>query len=144
VARYERSYTGERRTEGLRLMLTPTERQELEAAADRAGASTLSEFVRELVFRRLGTPGTLGGARRDPEATAIIRALDAAAYENNAAGNNLNQIARHANTTGELGERLLAELDQAIELNRKVAERHIAALDRILELHALRRAADAA
>jgi len=143
VARYERSYIGERRTAHIGFYATPSERDELTAAAERATAPTLSDYIRQLVFRRLGTPAVVGGARRDPEVMAIIRALDGAAYENSAAGNNLNQLSRHGHTTGELGERRLAELDEAIELYRKVAERHLAALDRVLELQALGRAAEA-
>jgi len=142
VARYERSYAGERRTYGLHLKCTPSERDELKTAADQAGARTVSEFGRELIFRRLGTPGIVSGTRRDPEATAIIRALDAAAYETNAVGNNLNQIARHANITGELAD-MRSELREALALNKKAAELYIAALEHVLTLSALGRAAGA-
>ena len=68
MARYERSYVGERRTAPLRLQLTPSERAELEAAAARQGAPTLSTYARELLFRRPG--GVVAGTRRNPEAKA--------------------------------------------------------------------------
>jgi hypothetical protein len=142
VARHERSYDGERFTVIRTLKLTPSQAEMLDAAAAQQGVRW-SDFARELLLRRLGTPAVVGGARRDPEAMAIIRALDGAAYESSAAGNNLNQLARHANTTGELGEARLAELDEAIELFCKAAEKHIAALDHVLGLIALGRAAGA-
>jgi hypothetical protein len=132
MARHKRSYSGERRTAALRLQLTPSERAELDAAATRERAS-LSDFTRELVFRRMAAPGTVARTRRNPEAAGIMRALLAAAYEHNANGNNLNQIARHANTTGELADRGEA-LDEALALQKKAAELHILALERVLAL----------
>jgi hypothetical protein len=143
MARYERSYDGERRTVKRTLQLTPSEAAGLDAAAARQ-AACWSDFARELLLRRLGTAGVVGGARRDPAAVAMIRALDEAAYQNSAAGNLLNQLLRHAHTTGELGEHRVAELDELLALFRTAAERHNAALDRVIELHALGRAADAA
>jgi hypothetical protein len=140
MARHERTYDGERFTVKRTLKLTPSQAAELDTGAARQGA-TWSDFARELLFRRLGSPGIVAGTRRDPEAVAIIRALDGAAYQNSAAGNLLNQLARHANTSGELGEHRLAELDDAIALFRKAAEQHLAALDRVLEQSALGRAA---
>jgi hypothetical protein len=116
VARYERSYTGERRTEKMTVQLTPTERAELASAAEHGGAPTLSEFARELLFRRLGTPGVVAGTRRNPQAAALI-------HELNALGNNLNQIARHANTTGELGSARLAEVDDVLLAIKRAASR---------------------
>src|SRR5277367_4562819 len=95
MARYERSYSGERRTAPLRLQLTPTERNALEAAAAGQGA-TLSAYARELLFRRAAA--MVADTRRNPEAKAL-------ADELRAIGINLNQIARHANTTGELSDR---------------------------------------
>jgi hypothetical protein len=93
MARYERSYAGERRTAPLHLQLTPSERYELEAAADRSGAITLSSYAREVLFRR--SAEVVAGARRNPDAASLAREL-------NALGNNLNQIARHLNMSGEL------------------------------------------
>jgi hypothetical protein len=68
------------------------------------------------------------GSRR---AMAIIDAMNAAGHELQAIGNNLNQIARHLNTTGDLRD--WAELREAIALNGQWTERHIAALDRVLD-----------
>jgi hypothetical protein len=131
MARYQRSYAGERRTELVGIWVTPTERGELGAGAAQQGAS-LSDFGREQLLRRAGQPPVAAGMRRNPESDAIMRALEAAAFENNAIGNLLNQIARHANTTGELRD--LPELRAALALYLQVAERHLAALDRVLTL----------
>jgi Bacterial mobilisation protein (MobC) len=124
MARYDKRYAGERRTEGLRVMLTPSERRELEEAVKGQGASKLSIFVRELLFRRAAA--VVASTRRNPEAKAIMRALEAAAFELNAIGNNLNQIARALNTTGELRD--------ALDLFEKGETRHVAALSRVLDL----------
>jgi hypothetical protein len=59
---------GERRTVHLGVQLTPTERAELELAAAEAGTS-LSQYVRELCLRRAAEAATVGGARRNPEAS---------------------------------------------------------------------------
>jgi hypothetical protein len=96
MPRYHRSYAGERRTAPLRLQLTPSERAELEAAAARLGAPTLSIYAREMLFCRPSP--VLAGTRRNPEAKALADAL-------RAIGINLNQLARHANTTGEIADR---------------------------------------
>jgi hypothetical protein len=132
VARYERNYTGERLTEFIGLHVTPTERAELEAAAELTGAPKLNAFLRELLFRRLKR---VGAARtyRNPEAAALVRSLDAAAHADNAVGNLLNQIARHLHTTG--GDPTDREaLREALALNRKAAKLYIAALERAITL----------
>jgi len=130
MSRYERSYSGERRSYGLRVQLTPSEGAELEAAAELTGAQNLSIYVRELLFRR--SAAVVAGTRRNPEAKAIMDAMHAAAVAQNAVGNNLNQIARHLNTTGDLRD--WGELREALALNKQWTERHIAALDRVLSL----------
>lgn len=94
MARYEQSYHGERRTAGLRVQLTPAERRDLEAAAAASGAR-LSDYVRELSLRK--GPPVVAATRRNPEAKALLNALQAI-------GNNLNQLARHANATGTMVE----------------------------------------
>jgi uncharacterized protein (DUF1778 family) len=90
MARLRKTYTGERRTVHLGVQLTPSERAELEFAATAAGTG-LSQFVREACFRRAAETSTVGGARRNPEAKRLM-------YELSAIGNNLNQLARIANT----------------------------------------------
>jgi hypothetical protein len=99
----------------MRIALTPVERGELETAAASQGA-TLSVYARELLFRR--SAAVVAATRRHPEAAAIMREL-------NAIGNNLNQIARHLNSTGELREydELPAVIDQ-----------HKRAIARVLDL----------
>jgi uncharacterized protein (DUF1778 family) len=90
MARHRKTYTGERRTVHLGVQLTPTERAELDAAAAAAGAG-LSQYVRELCLRRAAEAAIVGGARRNPEAKRLMNELSWI-------GNNLNQLARVANT----------------------------------------------
>jgi hypothetical protein len=108
MARHRKAYTGERRTVHLGVQLTPTERAELAAAAAAAdtGAS-LSQYVREVCLRRSLTPSTVAGARRNPEAKRLMNEL-------NWIGNNLNQLARVANTVRAAPQ--LDELKKATEV----------------------------
>ena len=105
MARHRKTYTGERRTVHLGVQLTPSERADLSLSAQMAGTS-LSQYVRELCLRRSVTPSTEGGARRNPEAKRLM-------YELSAIGNNLNQLARVANTFHAAPQH--AELKAAIE-----------------------------
>jgi ferritin-like metal-binding protein YciE len=90
----------------------------------------LSQWARDLLLARSTEAAMLRARRRNPEAKAIIDAMDTAGHELQAIGNNLNQITRHLNTTGELRD--WPELREALALNRQWTERHIAALDRVL------------
>jgi hypothetical protein len=130
MSRYEKSYQGERRTAALRLQLTPAERAELDAAAADQGAR-VSTVAREMMFRRSAarpsgiTPAVIDRTRKD---------LDASQRANNSVGVLLNQLARHANTTGELGPVRLEELDEAIAETKRATELYIAALLHVLSL----------
>jgi hypothetical protein len=115
MARHRSSYAGERRTEYVGFQLTPAERVELESAARLQGA-TISDYARELLFRR--SAAVVAATRRNPEAAGLMREL-------NALGNNLNQIARHLNTLGELRDE--GELHDALRLTKQ-------AIGRVLEL----------
>src|SRR5271165_6432272 len=106
MARYNRSFGGEHRTEKTTIQLTPTERAELEWAAARQGA-TLSAYVRELCLCR--SAAVVAATPRNPEAKELLKEL-------NAAGNNLNQIARALNTTGDL--RHEEQLREALAIHR--------------------------
>ena len=88
------------------MQLTPTERAELDAAAAAAGAG-LSQYVRELCLRRTPNAATVAGARRNPEAKRLMNELSWI-------GNNLNQLARVANTNRAAPQ--LDELKAAIEV----------------------------
>ena len=90
----------------------------------------LSAYARELLLRR--SAAVVAARRRNPEGKAIMDALNAAAFELNAIGNNLNQIARHLNTTGELRD--WGELREALATFEKGEARHIAAVTRVLDL----------
>jgi uncharacterized protein (DUF1778 family) len=129
LARYNRSYAGERRTEFVGFQLTPSERDELEAAAASQGA-ILSDFAREMLFRRAAA--VVAATRRNPEAHALFSALVAAGNELNAIGNNLNQIARHLNSGGDLRD--WGELREALAIYTKATERIIEAFERVLAL----------
>jgi hypothetical protein len=106
LARHRKTYTGERRTVHLGVQLTPSERADLALAASEAGAG-LSQYVRELCLRPSATPSTKGGARRNPEAKRLM-------HELSAIGNNLNQLARVANTNRAAPQH--EELKAAIEV----------------------------
>jgi hypothetical protein len=114
MARYERSYSGERRSAFVGLHLTPSERAELDAAAALQGAN-VSDYSRELLFRR--SAAIVAGTRRNPEAAMLARELSAL-------GNNLNQIARHQNATDELRDP--AMLDELGDLIKAALARVIA------------------
>jgi hypothetical protein len=129
LARYEKTYTGERRTVHVGFYVTPSEAAELDAGADRRGFSR-SDYARELLFRRAAE--SVAGTRRNPEAAGIERALDAAAFENNAVGVNLNQIARQLNTTGDLRD--WPELRDALRTYRRIGELYEQALARLIAL----------
>ena len=66
------------------------------------------------------TAAVVAGTRRNPEAAALMREL-------NAIGNNLNQIARHLNTTGEFR-------DTDPELLQFALDQHKAAIAKVLDL----------
>jgi hypothetical protein len=117
MSRYARSYSGERRTVKRTVKLTPSEDAELEAGATQTGAPTVSEFARELLFRRL-TAVVAAGTRRNPETKALRDAI-------NAVGNNLNQLMRHGNSTGELGPDRLADVDDVLYALKAAARRVI-------------------
>jgi hypothetical protein len=111
MARYQRSYAGERRTEFVGIWMTPTERVELEAAAEQQGA-TLSQFSREMLFRRAAA--VVAATRRNPEAAGLKREL-------HAIGNNVNQIAYQLNATGRLHR--ARDLDEIMELLKRAIRR---------------------
>jgi hypothetical protein len=125
MARYERSYTGERRSEFLGIQLTPSERDELHAVAKEQDAR-ISDVARAILFRRSAARPNVGGF--DKADAVVKRELENSQHANNAVGNLLNQLARHANTTGELGPQRLAELDEALALTRRATELYIAAI----------------
>jgi hypothetical protein len=94
MARYRATDTSERRTAGLTVQLTPSERKQLGDAALRADAP-IGEYVRRLCLRRQGDAPVVAGTRQNPDAKLLAEEL-------RAIGNNLNQLARVANQTGEL------------------------------------------
>lgn len=100
MARWRSSYAGERRTDRVTVQLTPSERAEVEARAARAARPTLSDYLRWRALEGEAEPGL------DPETVHGIEA------QLRRAGNNLNQIAHHLNTTRHLQSR--EDLDRCI------------------------------
>jgi Bacterial mobilisation protein (MobC) len=117
MARYRATEdTGERRTAGLTVQFTPTERHQLGAAARQEGAC-LAEYVRQLCLRRGGQAQTIAGTQRNPDAKRL-------ADELRAIGINLNQIAHVANAVGDVRRAGVLEetLDQlAVTMSRVIA-----------------------
>lgn len=91
MARYAKSYEGEKRSEPVTIKFTPSERAGLEKGAERVGARSLSEHARELCLRRGAAAQVVAGTRRNPDARALVKELASI-------GNNLNQLAKVANT----------------------------------------------
>ena len=130
MARYKRSYVGEKRTAPLCLHLTPTEKDELKKDAAGQGAPSVNAYARELLFRR--SAAVVAATRRYPEADALMRELRTIGIGLSAPGNNLNQIARQLNTTGDLRD--WGELRETIEAVRESAELVKRAVGRVLDL----------
>jgi hypothetical protein len=116
MARYRADVAAERRTASLRSWVTPEEKQRLEAEAQAAGGG-LSDYVRQLCFRRGGQPQAVAGARRNPDAKRL-------ADELRAIGINLNQLAHVANSVGDI--RREDELERVIDLVKVTMSRVIA------------------
>ena len=110
----EKDAAAERRTAGLRLQLTPTERARLERRAASSGLH-LSEWCRRMLLSDVREPAP---AARDP---AAIRGLRAEVCH---VSNNLNQLTRLANTERRLPaqEALAALLAEVAAALRKVRE----------------------
>jgi hypothetical protein len=129
VARHNRSYTGELLTAFLGLYLPPTMLTELKTAAANDGTTT-SNLAREILSRHLAGGVAAARRRRDPHTATLVDALVSAGNANSANGNLFNQIARHLNTTDELGP-FAADLREALGLYKRIAEMHKAALAKL-------------
>ena len=118
MARYSATAdTGERRTAGLTVQFTPTERKELGDAARQEGAA-IGEYIRQLCLRRGGQVQVVAGTRRNPDAKRL-------ADELRAIGNNLNQQTHIANAVGDV--RRVDMLEATIDM-LKIAISHVIAL----------------
>ena len=105
MARLKQTDQSERRTATVTVQVTPSERAELDARAEAAGVR-LSDFARAAML------GYHLKARSPVTAQAVA--------ELGAIGNNLNQLARRANTTEEINP---ADLQDALRLWREVVAR---------------------
>lgn len=106
MARRARTDTSERRTATITVQVTPHERAELDARVAAAGIRCLSDFARAAM---LGYELHV----RDPLHVPAVRELGAI-------GNNLNQLAHHANATGQIDPE---ELRHALKLWYEVMHR---------------------
>lgn len=88
----------------------------------------MSAYVRQRLFDR--SVAVAAATKRKRGATAIILELEAAGRELSAANCELNQIARHLNTTGALPD--ISELREALILCKHGAARHTEALEQML------------
>ncbi len=91
----------ERRSDHLNVRLTVVERAALDAEARRVGLP-VSHYVRRLISKR-----------RSIEPNRVPMVSGAAITALNRVGNNLNQLARHANAKGNLAP-VARHLDQAL------------------------------
>jgi hypothetical protein len=105
MARRKQTDAGERQTVSLSLWIKPSEKAELDERAAAAGVK-LADFARAALL----------GYRLNAKDPLREKAL----FELSAIGNNLNQIARHVNASGELDPE---ELQNALRLWREVVER---------------------
>jgi hypothetical protein len=99
MARLRATYAGERRTAHFGFQLTPSERADLERRAEERGM-LLAEFVRACCLLNHAAGDTSATRPRMRDATALLGELGRV-------GNNLNQLARHANMSGSLPEETL-------------------------------------
>jgi hypothetical protein len=132
MARRTKSDNGEQLTVRRTMRLTPSQAAELDANATERGVR-VSMAARDKLFRR-SAARPAGSVITPTQIAAVKRELDASQRANNSAGVLLNQLARHANTTGELGPERLAELDEAIALTQRATQLYIAALSHVLSL----------
>lgn len=96
----------ETRTENIKVRLTPSEKEQLQQVIAEYGAKNLSEFIRSVLLT--GSYNVTHEECENLQADLI--------YELNKIGNNLNQIARLANTRKELDIAVLQELQKIREL----------------------------
>jgi hypothetical protein len=130
MARHKRDYTGEHLTAFFGLHLPPTMLTELKAAAATRGTTT-SNLAREILSQHLGNRAIAIAGRPDAETHAKVRGMQTATHAVNALGNLMNQIARHVNTTGELGP-FAPDLREAIRTCEHVAVSLLAATEKLI------------
>jgi hypothetical protein len=114
MARIRQSDSRERLACGLYVQLTLSQRRELADAVAAEGAR-LSDYVRDRLFRKPSEPSS---RLRQPNASAKA-ILD----ELRRIGNNLNQLAHHANAQNLIAER--AEIHETIGLLKTAIARVI-------------------
>ena len=86
----------EKRTENIKVRLTPSEKKQLEKLIEEHGVKNLSEFIRSIILT--------GSYKVTSEDYSDLL------YEVNKIGINLNQIAKYANIEKELDIKILKEL----------------------------------
>ena len=106
-----------RRTEALRIRLSPTEREAVDAAAEAAGVG-ICTWARVLVVTAVGqTPTPAPRRRRQPNKAA--RDLAKVIRELGHIGRNLNQVARCANSGFDVDPALIEEAKEELRLLRE-------------------------
>jgi hypothetical protein len=128
MPRYASTFSGELRTVALNVQLTPSERAEIERLQRARGFARLSDYARAAVLSgQAAAPLTA----RLPDLAAKVLAGEIARLdaELSRLGNNLNQMARRANESGQVRseEDLAACLAEITDAAAKVR----ATLDRV-------------
>ena len=125
MARYRATDASERRTAKVTVQLAPTERTTAGSRRGARGQGPLATMCGSSACAVEARLAGRGGARRNPDAKAL-------ADELRAIGNNINQLARVANQTGEIRreaelafviDRLVATMDRVIRLMMPVRRR---------------------
>ena len=114
MARRKQTDTKERRTATVTVQFTPTERAKLGARAEKVGVS-MSDYARAALL----------GYRLHVKNPMTERALD----QLFGIGTNLNQIAKHANTTGEIREDAKEGIQKCHEVLNMILDNALAGVE---------------
>ncbi|WP_372649130.1 plasmid mobilization relaxosome protein MobC [Draconibacterium sp.] len=113
----------ERRTEALRLRLTPLEKKLLQDRRKKEGYRNLSEFMRAKIIRKREIKQIIVS----PEVSTLIKSMD---MNLNKIGVNLNQIAKHMNAENitnltSADKSLMAKLQQVLKANFSALQKYM-------------------
>jgi Bacterial mobilisation protein (MobC) len=117
----------EQRTVKRTLQLTPGEAAELDEGANDRGLNW-SDYVREVLLRRRRSRLDIASGITRADLVDLKRRLDNSQHAHNAVGNLLNQIARHANTTGQLERADLDNLKDALGDTKRAVDEYTTTL----------------
>lgn len=93
----------EKRTENIKVRLTPSEKEKLQNIITKNNIKNISDFIRQIV---------LTGEFKTTQHQQTQQNYERLLYEINKIGNNLNQIARQCNINKEVDIRVLEKLSK--------------------------------